>query len=146
MQQALFEARTQRREYASFDQAWRRYPHPKNKGSKTIARKKWDALPNQEQRAFFAAMPEYIEYVETHDWYSPCMMQTFLTQKRWEGLLEQLETERKQQERAKREPMYCGFTEAQLRREVEKARKGMPCDRTALRVARAHKIAPEAET
>lgn len=118
-----------------FDHAWQCYPHPRNRGGRTYAERLWYRMSMSEKKSFFQALPEYKAYLDDNPSCPACMFQTFVNQKRWEGWLESAQASEAAQVR-REEPRYAGYTEAELQRELVKAARRIPHDRTAIRIAK----------
>lgn len=69
----------------SFDEFWRDYPHPKNRGSKPETRALWWKLSKGDRDAALASLPVWRAfYAQSHNaWQSPPMASTFISGRRW---------------------------------------------------------------
>ncbi len=68
---------------------WLKYPHPPNRGSKSKVIEKINKLPPDEQKLALDSLGAHRSAIEqtrkrNHD-FQPCMAQTFVNERRWEG-------------------------------------------------------------
>lgn len=69
---------------------WLEYPHPPNRGGKSTVVRKINGLPESDRQAAFASLERFraviAEQRKKIPDYAPPMAQTFVNQRRWEGL------------------------------------------------------------
>lgn len=70
-----------------FESFWKKYPHPKWKGSKTTAWKKWKLLTEQDKEEIMAALPAYESFIFENAWYHAMQAQRFCNgeKRNWDG-------------------------------------------------------------
>ena len=68
-----------------FQNFWKRYPHPANRGGKPKAAASFEKLTESEQLAAIASCKPFSRHCADTAWYTPPMAQTFLNQARWEN-------------------------------------------------------------
>lgn len=68
---------------SDFEKFWAAYPHPKNRGSKKVARGSFSKHV-KDVEAVMRGVANYAAYLESSDWQRAAMAQTWLNQERWD--------------------------------------------------------------
>lgn len=72
------------------EEFWQAFPHPPNRGSKSKVVEKINKLPEQEQRDALASLAAHKAAIDEtrkrNKDFQPCMAETFVNGRRWEGL------------------------------------------------------------
>lgn len=74
----------------TFDEFWKSYPHPKNRGSKSHAEKLFNRLDMWDRGNMLQGLEKYKEYVAETEWYNAMQAQRWLNKsaKNWQSWID----------------------------------------------------------